>query len=165
MIIWVEKTMQSQKSTKEFYKQFSEKTGDTVNSVVLAKISGVPSFVLNQVGLSYPKGQDFLWGLLILGEKDIHFFVHPSEGLLVSMFRATGNGEAPKEQYVRIEKSSLADISPEPVRKTLIPLFSPQPKVILISFYTPQSEKITLPFEPINGLKKIMPLFDAYKTK
>lgn len=156
--------MQSQKSTKEFYKQFSEKTGDTVNSVVLAKISGVPSFVLNQVGLSYPKGQDFLWGLLILGEKDIHFFVHPSEGLLVSMFRATGNGEAPKEQYVRIEKSSLADISPEPVRKSLIPLFSPQPKVILISFYTPQSEKITLPFEPINGLKKIMPLFDVYKT-
>lgn len=157
--------MKSQKSTREFYKQFSEKTGDAVTSVVLAKISGVPSFVLNQVGLSYPKGQDFLWGLLILGEKDIHFFVHPSEGLLVSMFRATGNGEAPKEQYVRIEQSSLTDISPEPVKKSFIPLFSPQPKVVLISFYTPQGEKITLPFEPIHGLKKIMPLFDAYKTK
>ena len=63
-------------SLKEFQHEFNQRTGDSIKKLVMAKIVETPAYVIKELGLEFPPGQNLLWGLLIFGQQDIHFFVH-----------------------------------------------------------------------------------------
>ncbi|MBQ8561788.1 MAG: hypothetical protein IJ441_09425 [Spirochaetaceae bacterium] len=80
---------------KEFQREFTQRTGDSIKKLVMAKIVETPAYVIKELGLEFPPGQEILWGLLILGQQDIHFFVHATESSLATMFRNATNGRPP----------------------------------------------------------------------
>ena len=81
---------------KEFQREFTQRTGDSIKKLVMAKIVETPAYVIKELGLEFPPGQEILWGLLILGQQDIHFFVHATESSLATMFRNATNGRPPQ---------------------------------------------------------------------
>lgn len=165
-------------SFKEFSKDFIEMTGDTIHKLVMARIVETPAYVIQELGLEFPPGQAILWGLLIFGEKALHFFVHASESSLATMFRNATNGKPPRHQYLHIPRENLIQLEPvaaEPGIFSLarfIPLLKGKPRFLKINF---QSEEIqgqeqssakgknyTILLEPVAAMKEITPLLEQY---
>lgn len=164
---------------KEFTKEFQQRTGDTIDKLIMARIVETPAYVIKQLGLEFPPGQNQLWGLLIFGKKDIHFFVHIAESSFASMFRNATNGRPPREQYLHIPQEQIQVF--KPVRKNqnlfslshFLPFCKPKPQVINLQFKieitSPQTssqkeslQTISLFFEPVGNLEELIPLLNKY---
>lgn len=162
---------------REFEKEFQRMTDDSIKKLAMARIVGTPAYVIKGLGLEFPPGQDILWGLLILGQKDLHFFVHASESAFAAMFRSATNGTPPREQYLRIRRESLRSLEalePQPSLlspKRLLPFLRGRPRLLKVQFHHQASgqdggghpqESCTLVLEPLAGLEEITPLLQEY---
>ena len=165
-------------SLKEFEKEFRQLTGDSIKKLVMAKIVETPGYVVKELGLEFPPGQEILWGLLIFGQKDLHFFVHATESAIATMFRNATNGTPPRQQYLHVIQENILELEalePEvgifPLKK-MLPFLKGKPKFLRLKFQGQQDEteksnpeKIhpsTLIFEPIAGLQELTPLLQEY---
>lgn len=154
-------------SLKEFQREFTQRTGDSIKKLVMAKIVETPAYVITELGLEFPPGQNLLWGLLILGQQDIHFFVHATESSLATMFRNATNGRPPREQYLHIPRESLCQLEPfqrepgllSPAR--LLPFLRGKPRMLKLQFLR-QEKNYTLILEPVAGLEGVAPLLPNY---
>lgn len=159
-------------SFKEFEKDFHHMTGDSIKKLVMAKIVETPAYVVKDLGLAFPPGQDILWGLLIFGKRGLHFFVHASESALATMFRNATNGKPPRQQYLHIPRENLQKLEPLSLElgifsfKRLLPFCKEKPKYLKVQFHqeNQQQEKnsYTLILEPVAGLEEIIPLLSQY---
>lgn len=152
---------------KEFQKEFTQRTGDSIQKLVMAKIVETPAYLIKELGLEFPPGQDILWGLLIFGQQDIHFFVHATESSLATMFRNATNGRPPREQYLHIPRENLhllESVQLEPAILSparFLPFLRGKPRMLKFQFR--QQEKIyTLILEPVAGLEGITSLLPNY---
>ena len=154
-------------SLKEFQKEFTQRTGDSVEKLVMAKIVETPAYVIKELGLEFPPGQTILWGLLIFGQQDLHFFVHATESSLATMFRNATNGRPPREQYLHIPRESLhllesVQLEPgilSPAR--ILPFLRGKPRMLKVQFHR-QERDFTLILEPVAGLEGITSLLPHY---
>ena len=154
-------------SLKEFQKEFTQRTGDSIQKLVMAKIVETPAYLIKELGLEFPPGQNLLWGLLIFGQQDIHFFVHATESSLATMFRNATNGRPPREQYLQISRKDLCLLEPvqrepailSPAR--FLPFLRGKPRMLKLQFHQ-QERKFTLILEPVAGLEGITSLLPHY---
>ena len=152
---------------KEFQHEFNQRTGDSIKKLVMAKIVETPAYVIKELGLEFPPGQNLLWGLLIFGQQDIHFFVHATESSLATMFRNATNGRPPQEQYLQISRKALCLLEPvqrepailSPAR--LLPFLRGKPRMLKLQFHQ-QEKNYTLILEPVAGLEGITTLLPHY---
>lgn len=152
---------------KEFQREFTQRTGDSIKKLVMAKIVETPSYVIKELGLEFPPGQEILWGLLILGQQDIHFFVHATESSLATMFRNATNGRPPQEQYLYIPREHICQLEPvqlepgllSPLR--LLPFLRRKPRLLKLQFHQ-QEKNFTLILEPVTGLEGVTALLPYY---
>lgn len=165
-------------SFKEFSKEFTEMTGDSIQKLIMAKIVETPAYVIQELGLEFPPGQRILWGLLIFGEKDLHFFVHATESSLATMFRNATNGKPPRQQYLHIPRENLIQLEPVAIEPGVfsltrfIPFLKSKPRFLKINFQFEEvlaqekssSEKrnYTIFLEPVVAMKEITPFFGQY---
>ncbi len=159
----------------EFRREFQHSTGDTIEYLVMARIVDTPAYRLRQLGLEFPPGQDSLWGLLVFGCKDLHFFVHASESPAAAIFRKATNGPQPRQQYLHIPRQSLLRL--EPVQEHGL-IFRKRPRLLLLQFLPntipadcPEispivegMEPVSLLLEPLQGLKEILGQLERYQT-
>jgi hypothetical protein len=159
-------------SFKEFEKDFHHMTGDTIKKLVMAKIVETPTYVIKELGLEFPPGQNILWGLLIFGHTGLHFFVHASESALATMFRNATNGKPPPQQYLYIPQNALHKLealSQEPSIfsfKKLLPFWKEKPRFLKVTFHQENQHQkkayYTVILEPVAGLDNIIPLLPQY---
>ena len=102
---------------EEFFNEMEERFHDKVISVEMVCLEAEDE-VFALLKLKPVQKQTGLWGLLIIGEKDLYFYAHPTESPLLGLFRAASNGKPPVEQMCsfnifksrriyRVEKRSL----------------------------------------------------------
>lgn len=82
---------------EEFFNEMGERFHDKVLSVEMVCLEA-ENDVFALLKLKPVQKQSGLWGLLIIGEKDLYFYAHPTESPLLGMFRAASNGKPPSEQ-------------------------------------------------------------------
>lgn len=82
---------------EEFFYEMGERLHDKVISVEMVCLEAEDE-VFALLKLKPVQKHSGLWGLLIIGEKDLYFYAHPSESVLLGMFRAASNGKPPVEQ-------------------------------------------------------------------
>lgn len=154
-------------SLKEFQKEFTQRTGDNIQKLVMAKIVETPAYVIKELGLEFPPGQDILWGLLIFGQQDLHFFVHATESSLATMFRNATNGRPPREQYLHIPRENLRQLESVQLEPGILsparflPCLRGKPRMLKIHFHQ-QEKNYTLILEPVAGLEGITALLPHY---
>ncbi len=135
-------------SVQAFAEEFEQTHGDRVHRVLMARLRAAPS-ALRAFGLEYPPGKTDIWGLLIFGERALHFFVHASESSMSALFRTAMQGAPPKEQYAVFGPEQLADIQ-LPVKKNgLFRLFSRSADTITVQALLPDRTKASFFFESV----------------
>jgi hypothetical protein len=93
---------------KEFFSDFSSKTGDTVTSVELASIQADKN-TYQALGLNLPAGKIELWGLIVFCTHSLYFYAAPSENYLTAMMRQASHEKPPAEQLICL--SSLEEFT------------------------------------------------------
>ncbi len=160
----------------EFRREFQRSTGDTIENLVMARIVDTPAYRLRRLGLEFPPGQDSLWGLLVFGRQDLHFFVHASESPAAAIFRKATSGSPPRQQYLHISRQALLRL--EPVQEHGL-IFRKRPRLLLIQFLPSTAptdrpeigstvegaEPVSLLLEPLQGLKQILGQLERYQTR
>ncbi|AEE17040.1 hypothetical protein [Treponema brennaborense] len=142
-----------------FLEEFEQATGDTVQTMVMARLYS-SAVTVRRAGLEFPPGQTFLWGLLIFGTQDVHFFVHPSQHALLALFNA---GSPSKTQQIRIERRMLTRIMPpEQAKNRFAALFSSKPKTLSITYEAADGKPITLDFEVLANNQDIAGAIERY---
>ncbi len=159
----------------EFDREFERSTGDSVEDLVMARIVDTSAYRLRQLGLEFPPGQDSLWGLLVFGRRDLHFFVHAAESPAAAMFRSATNGRPPRPQYLHIPRQTLLRL--EPVQEHGL-IFRRRPRLLLVQFLpdtAPDSgpetgstvggvESVSLLLEPLQGVRRILGQLERYRA-
>lgn len=87
----------------KFFKFFSSKVGDSVQSIELVNISA-PLDVFKKMNLAPQVGTNVLWGLLVFCTKGLFFYVHSSESAMGGLFRAAAHGDLPPEQMLNFNE-------------------------------------------------------------
>ena len=82
---------------EEFFSEMGERFHDRVISVEMVCLKAEDE-VFALLKLNPLQKNSGLWGLLIIGEKNLYFYAHPTESPLLGMFRTASNGKPPVEQ-------------------------------------------------------------------
>ena len=88
---------------REFFTEMGERFGDKVLWVEMVCLEADDD-VFVALELKPAQKQIGLWGLLIFCEKGLHFYAHPSESPLLSLFRTASNRKPPAEQIFSFDK-------------------------------------------------------------
>ncbi len=82
---------------EEFFNKMERRFADKILTVEMVCIEADrETFAL--LKLKPTQKHALLWGLLIIGEKDLHFYAHPTESAFLGLFRNASNGKPPEEQ-------------------------------------------------------------------
>lgn len=82
---------------KEFFNEMERRFADKIVAVEMVCIEAdEETFALLELKPTHKHAP--LWGLLIIGEKDLHFYAHPVESAFLGLFRTVSNGKPPSEQ-------------------------------------------------------------------
>ncbi|MFI3256767.1 MAG: hypothetical protein R3Y36_00535 [Spirochaetales bacterium] len=120
---------------KNFFKQMSERLDDTVKSIEMVQINADQT-VRNIMNL-YPQGiNPELWGLLILCEHNLFFYVHPAEPTIFGL--RLSSSKKSKEQI--FDFSSLIKWNAEYIsKKTLFGIKKEKFCFLLECFYAEEN--------------------------
>ena len=83
---------------QKFFEEFSSRVNDKVQSIEMINIQA-NNETFEAMKLVPQAGTNLVWGLLVVCEHSFYFYAHPYESMMMSMFRAASQGEAPKEQF------------------------------------------------------------------
>lgn len=137
----------------EFKKEFEERSGDKIKCMLMARAYGSPDAV-SSAGLEIMPGRKELWGILIFGEKCLHFFVHPSENTMSLLFRTAARADPPKEQWAKFPAASIRNINIPVKNKGFLSRFFPSLSVVELSFVPEgRNNPLSLYFESISPVK------------
>jgi len=90
-------TQSDMQAREEFFTRMAELFHDKVTSVEMVCLEAEDE-VYAVLKLKPVQKNAGLWGLLIIGEKGLYFYAHPTESPLLGMFRTASNGKPPVEQ-------------------------------------------------------------------
>lgn len=131
--------LKKEKSSDQFWKEYEEKTGETVLARSLGRyISGWEEFDSH--------GWKSIWGLIIASSGGFRFHHFPQRSWLDALARFSGD-EEPKEKtfFIQAEKINSAEILTETVWWKKI--FSPSPPRLVIRYYDETGNKRELTLE------------------
>lgn len=139
-----------------FKKEFEARAGDTVRAMVMARAYGSAA-ALSAAGLSPAPGKKDVWGILIFGGKNLHFFVHASESAMSFLFRTAARAEASKEQWAVFPRACIRTICVPEKKHGLLSFLFGKPPVLELSFALAEKEDgrpQTLYFETLTPEKE-----------
>jgi len=90
-----------QKEVRKFYKEFSERVNDKVQSLEMVSLEADRE-TFTALNLERTSVSEELWGLLVFCEQGLYFYVHPYESAMSMMFRQAVHGKVPVEQLLAI---------------------------------------------------------------
>lgn len=141
----------------KFRQEFEARSGDSISYAAMARVYG-SSVAISAAGLESLPGKKDIWGLLIFGEKSLHFFVHASETSMGFLLRSAAKADAPKEQWAVFPKERIRSIAVPPPRKGFASFLFAKPAVVELTFVSGEDAETsgsvyTLYFETLEPAK------------